>query len=149
MTILPVRLSLNLLILSLFLCQSIAQEEIEDLGVITPKQGIILEHDGNHTSFHVSVIGASGGEVSFVSTNGIVTMADFKGKISGPAMMTVVQGGGEPVVSTFRITVQRPRPTLKAKVVFTLSPLPLPGGTNRSYAERNLNRGMAPLPPLP
>ena len=137
-----------------------ADTDIEDLGVITPKKEIVLEHtaersDIRHFLLDFAPIAAPTNQIHFVSTNDTLRVDNLGALPSGPILMTVrtaCKDGSVSAPRLYRFELWRAEPPApRARVVEILG-----GEEERTNSiaqiletRRTIERSKLPTPPLP
>lgn len=105
-------------LMSLSLLKSLAQSDIENLGAITERRGVILEKPTNRTDFLMFKIELlaqrwPSNHVRLTLTNDLLTLADLMAMPPGPVLMSVqaiCADGSESPLALYRIVVHRDGP---------------------------------------
>lgn len=93
-------------------------QEITNLGVVSPRRGLVLERDTNQVDFlHFKIdlvaLRWPSNSVTFTTTNDILTLDQFMPMPPGPCIMgvrSVYSDGDESNVSLYRVRVRRDTP---------------------------------------
>jgi hypothetical protein len=140
------------------LCAAVHGQEIEDLGVLTPYKGIMLERNSTRKDFSHFIVDlvsiAPSNHVALVLTNELLTITNLVQLPSGKITMGVIPvytDGLKGEIALYVFDLRRGRPPRAKAHVVHLAGLELPGPTNvhQAMESRRKARPVSAPPPLP